>query len=301
MLDTQGNFPAIRLIQKNEKATSRNNAVLKYNVVPASMKDRDVAIPQLMQTLEQFESGKLVPYLRSEAAPEEDEEDPYDPVKVIVGSTFAKFVNRHRRKKDVFVNFFAPWCGHCKRLQPVWKDLALKMKLNDHKVVIAKIDSTANEIPGISIRGYPTMLLFTALSRLPDDVKNPADIPDKDGNLPQPEEIAKQRKLEEEEDEKKNPVDVANVSLMGVKEYDGMRSAEGMIQFLQNEAVNKPFDMERKRFRSRKEDAGDGATPVPEADHDGYHPPEGDSHDHEDYPGKPKTPKEVPQGHSDDL
>jgi len=45
MLDTQGNFPAIRLIQKNEKATSRNNAVLKYNVVPASMKDRDVGIP----------------------------------------------------------------------------------------------------------------------------------------------------------------------------------------------------------------------------------------------------------------
>ena len=27
--------------------------------------------------------------------------------------------------------------------------------------VIAKIDATANEIPGISIRGYPTMLLFT--------------------------------------------------------------------------------------------------------------------------------------------
>ena len=167
-------------------------------------------------------------------------------------------------------------------------------------MVIAKIDATANEIPGISIRGYPTMLLFTALNKLPADAKNPADELDKDGNEIPPEEIAKKRMLEEEEEDKKNPVDVANVSLVGVKEYDGARSAEGMVQFLQNEGVNKPFEMEKKRFRSRKEDAGDGATPVPGDDHGGYTPPEGDSHD-DDYPGKARTPKEVPQGHSDDL
>merc|ERR1739848_528609 len=102
-------------------------------------------------------------------APDESEEDPYDPVKVIVGSTFAKFVNTHRKRKDVFVNFYAPWCGHCKRLQPIWKDLALKMKTNDHKVVIAKFDATANEFPGISIRGSPTMLLFTSLNTQQSD------------------------------------------------------------------------------------------------------------------------------------
>lgn len=52
MLDTQGNFPAIRLIQKNEKATSRNNAVLKFKVTETdSQRDRDVQVPQLMRTL----------------------------------------------------------------------------------------------------------------------------------------------------------------------------------------------------------------------------------------------------------
>jgi len=86
--------------------------------------------------------------------------DPYDPVKTLVGMEFNDFIVNNRREKDVFVNFYAPWCGHCKRLQPVWKDMALKMKSNDDKLVIAKMDCSANEVPGISVRGYPTMLLF---------------------------------------------------------------------------------------------------------------------------------------------
>ncbi|KAJ3315376.1 hypothetical protein HDU93_004647 [Gonapodya sp. JEL0774] len=41
-----------------------------------------------------------------------------------------------------FVEFFAPWCGHCQKLAPVWDELAVKLK---GKVGVAKVDCTVEK------------------------------------------------------------------------------------------------------------------------------------------------------------
>lgn len=58
--------------------------------------------------------------------------------------------------KDVLVEFYAPWCGHCKQLAPKYEAAAQKLKANPN-IVIAKVDATANEVPGVNIRSFPTL------------------------------------------------------------------------------------------------------------------------------------------------
>eukprot|EP01104_Vermistella_antarctica_P011033 TRINITY_DN301_c0_g1_i1.p1 TRINITY_DN301_c0_g1~~TRINITY_DN301_c0_g1_i1.p1 ORF type:complete len:3098 (+),score=985.10 TRINITY_DN301_c0_g1_i1:119-9412(+) len=58
------------------------------------------------------------------------------------------------------VEFYAPWCGHCANLVPIWAQTATKMK--KHSVAVAKVDATENKklASKYGVKGYPTIKLF---------------------------------------------------------------------------------------------------------------------------------------------
>ena len=92
------------------------------------------------------------PHLKSEAEPASQGD-----LTILVGTNYDAIVNDPT--KDVLVKFYAPWCGHCKSLAPVWEELATHAgEVKD--LVIAKFDATANEVEGVSIRGYPTLRFY---------------------------------------------------------------------------------------------------------------------------------------------
>lgn len=58
------------------------------------------------------------------------------------------------------VMFYAPWCGHCKRTEPIWGHVA--QALVNTNVRVAKIDCTRFTAVGqhFKIQSYPTIMLY---------------------------------------------------------------------------------------------------------------------------------------------
>lgn len=57
------------------------------------------------------------------------------------------------------IEFYAPWCGHCKALEPEWNDAARSLK---GSVKMAKYDADANKGKGgaMGVQGFPTIKYF---------------------------------------------------------------------------------------------------------------------------------------------
>jgi protein disulfide-isomerase A1 len=133
----QENLPNLLLVEP-----SKNNAKYRFTA--------DITADNIRAFLKDFLDEKLERFLKSDEIPESNDA----PVKILVGKDFQNLVINNQ--KDVFVKFYAPWCGHCKQLAPVWDELAEKLASNPN-IVIANCDATTNEIPEVEIQSFPTL------------------------------------------------------------------------------------------------------------------------------------------------
>uniref|UniRef100_A0A673L9V8 protein disulfide-isomerase n=1 Tax=Sinocyclocheilus rhinocerous TaxID=307959 RepID=A0A673L9V8_9TELE len=67
------------------------------------------------------------------------------------------------RMEDVWlVDFYAPWCGYCKKLEPIWQEVGAELTRSGSPVRVGKMDGTAYSgvASEFGVRGYPTIKLL---------------------------------------------------------------------------------------------------------------------------------------------
>ena len=125
----------------------------------------DLTAEKIINFVNDVESGIVEAELKSEPEPNNND----GPVRVIVGKTLEKEV--FTNEKDVLLEVYAPWCGHCKKLEPEFEKVGKKVKKEGlaNLLTIAKMDGTANDSPIDSINwtGFPTLFYIKAGSETP--------------------------------------------------------------------------------------------------------------------------------------
>ncbi|XP_043678111.1 protein disulfide-isomerase isoform X2 [Vespula pensylvanica] len=139
---------------KNKDVPVMRLIKLEGDMIKYKPENPEISSENVLEFVNAFIEGKLKRHLLTEDLPKDWDKHP---VKVLVGTNFYEVA--FNKEKDVLVEFYAPWCGHCQQLAPIYEELGKKYK-DSESVVIAKMDATVNELEDIKIINYPTITLY---------------------------------------------------------------------------------------------------------------------------------------------
>jgi len=149
-------LPSVRIVRPDRER------IRKYGLEGAITSDSIVGF------YNDYTNKKAKRFYLSQAPPADDP----NLVKTVVTSTFQNIVLDGN--KDVLLHIWAPWCGHCRAMMPVYDNVARKTREVEN-FVVAKIDASVNDLEGfgLDIVEYPTILLFKR-----NDKSNPIEFKD---------------------------------------------------------------------------------------------------------------------------
>jgi len=93
----------------------------------------------------------------------------------VITLTDGNFDEEVLQSEDLWmVEFYAPWCGHCKNLKPNWIDAATQLK---GKVKLGAVDCTVHQstCAQYQVQGYPTIKVFGENKESPSDYQGGRD------------------------------------------------------------------------------------------------------------------------------
>lgn len=97
-------------------------------------------------------------------------------VLVLTGGNFSETVKANDK---LVVEFYAPWCGHCKKLAPEYEKAAETLK--EEGIVLANVDATLDENKELAakygVRGFPTLKMFRGDEESSSEYQGPREAP----------------------------------------------------------------------------------------------------------------------------
>ncbi|XP_023336039.1 probable protein disulfide-isomerase A4 [Eurytemora carolleeae] len=123
--------------------------------------EEDFEPESLGNFVEGLRTGKVKPFMKSLPVPKRQDSI----IRKIVADNYDEEI--HMVKKDAVLFFYAPWCGHCKEMDPVLKKVAKKITKTNENIVFGKIDGTVNDKPYMfpNLKGYPSLFFISAYEK----------------------------------------------------------------------------------------------------------------------------------------